>query len=58
MFVQAYSSLGGIRNENISHIPFDQTRSNATTYEELLAKVITPTAICSDILPRRPSSPA
>ena len=30
--------MGGIRNENISHIPFDEEAANATVFESLLKK--------------------
>ena len=30
--------LGGSRNENISHIPFDQAARNTSVYEDFLRK--------------------
>ena len=33
-----YRYMGGIRNENISHIPFDEEAANATVFESLLKK--------------------
>lgn len=34
----AYRDLGGMRNENISHIPFDQNSRNRSVYEDMLKK--------------------
>jgi hypothetical protein len=35
---QTFSMLGGFKNGNISHIPFDAEKSNRSTYLELLDK--------------------
>ena len=35
---QTFSMLGGFKNGNISHIPFDAEKSNRSTYLELLEK--------------------
>jgi len=56
---QTFSMLGGLKNENISHIPFDAEKSNKSTYVELLEKsstqsrvfvVCAPTDVLRDIL--------
>ena len=56
---QTFSILGGLKNENISHIPFDAEKSDRSTYVELLEKsstrsrviaVCAPTAVLRDIL--------
>ena len=56
---QTFSMLGGLKNENISHIPFDAEKSDRSTYVELLDKsstrsrviaVCAPTAVLRNIL--------
>ena len=56
---QTFSMLGGMKNENISHIPFDAENSNSSTYMKLLEKsstkarviaVCAPTSVLRDIL--------
>ena len=56
---QAFTMLGGQKNENISHIPFDAENSNRSTYNELLQKassrsriiaMCAPTSVVRDIL--------
>ena len=38
---QTFSMLGGLKNENISHIPFDSDKSNRSTYANILEKTST-----------------
>ena len=35
---QAFKTMGGHRNENISHIPFDEESRNRSIYEDILNK--------------------